>query len=316
MTKRHSSGEEKTLRCVEIFEFSKHPADNVVPLADLIGCRTVIDVLQNEVGIPMRYPDLFELSGRGLLPVNRFFRFYGVECSSKRTAVLAFAMEYKIDVLVIRSSLGFKPAQHLPRIYEMLERFDKPGVVLFSNVEHLFFQDPSNILAFSHCLRRVQESQYSLWTVLTTSCKNKFPFPIDKFFAQTTFWSGVLQPEAELFTALERTKILSRCIAKFLPNAESFPWPENHELVEFVEKYTQACTYTQIAQFVRRVFDRKRKEQYGPMLLGAPVQLVQLLPTKDNFYQCLVIGRNGDPTISLYPARHENIELFFSHPSE
>jgi len=316
MTKRNSGGEEKTLRCAEIFEFSKQAYDDVVPLADLIGCRSVLDVLQTEVGIPLRYPNFFELNGQGQLPANRFFRFYGVEGSSKRTAVLSFAMEHKIDVIVIRSSLGFKPAQHLPRIYEMFERFDKPGMILISNVEHLFFHEPAHILALHHCLRRVQESQYALWTVMTTKSNDTFPFAIDKFFVQKTQWSGLGHPHFDLCTPLERMKILSRCIAKFLPNPESFPWPENHELADFVEKYTKYCTYSQIEQFVRRVFDRKRKEQHGPMLMGSPIQLEQLLPSKDNFYNCLVISDGSSASISLYPARHENIELFFARPPE
>lgn len=320
MSKRDHTGQEKPLRCVEVLEFSKQSDPSVVPLDELIGCRAIIDCLDAEIGVPLRNGALFELNGKGLLPVNRFFRFFGVEGSSKRTAVLSFAMHHKIDVFLVRSSLGFRPARHLPELYEKLRRYDKPGMIVFSNVEHLFFEDPSNILAFSHCLQRVHESQFALWTIMTTSCKTQLPFSIDKFFAQTTMWNGLSMhmPDGhvvfELFSPLDRMKILSRCIAKYTPDKGSFPWPDNHELVLFVEKYTAACTFGQIEQFVRRAFHRRRQELVNELRAGIILEPAKLVPTKNHFFQCLAITDGGFQSISLYPARAQNIELFVGAP--
>jgi len=318
MSKRTHDGAERPLRCVESYEFSQCTYGNVVPRSELYGCRTMLTVLDEEIGIPLRHPTKFELTPTGTLPTCRCVRFFGVENSSKTTAVLSFAMDRKIDVLVIRTITGFRPAAQLAAIYEKLHRFDRPGIVLFSGVESMFFTDEANIVALRDCLRRVQESQYLLWTVMTTSSMDALPYQIDKYFSEKTQWSGILiedpekrrPPEPELFTALDRVKMMTSCISRFCRQPELFPWPKDRELVEFVEKHTSYCTFTQIHQFVRKVFNLKRRESNQALLLGLAVPDENLVPSKEYFYQCLRPGPGDSPTISLYDPQQQNVNFY------
>lgn len=310
MTKRLANGASKTMGFTRVYKFSVNTIPDVVPFTELIGCQTIAKTLESEIAIPLKHPELFESSRRGSLPVNRCFRFFGVENSSKRTAVLSFAMQHRIDTVLIHTSTGFDPEVHLNQIYEKVQSFTTPSIVLFHGVDNLLRVE-KNAMALANCLRRVQMNQYLVWTGVISHNNLPLPICIDRHFADCTKWAGFYAPQQmELFTHLDRQTMLEQCIQKYTPNVSCQVWPNTQERREFIEKWTNFCTYNEIDKFVRRVFNLKRTEHNHALMLGQTVTPSELLPTKSHFMNCLHRLGNGEYSICHYPPFYPNVNEF------
>lgn len=312
--------------CYRHCQFSLGVTDEVVPWDDVIGCETMKHALNTEVLEVVSNPSIYELSSVHGKPVQRFLRFYGVTHSSKTTVVMSFAAANRIDVLFVKSLVGFEPYSHLPQIYKHAKELRRPVLIVLKNIDtalrthvphptNLGEQIPDpllgtadiqrhtrNINMFANCLNEIQQGAYPAWTILLTDNKRPLPFEIDQFFDMHVYWNGRTDP-VEIFTQLERARILAQCIYRF--QTADFGMNEKEQL-EFVA-HGEHTTYNQIERFVRRAASLWKERV-------APADRISIFPmderlniTADDL--TLALRRQGH-SISPYHAGAANIQPF------
>jgi hypothetical protein len=297
------------------FRLETYPA--IVPYNELAGCKTITHTLEREIRTVLLNESLYETCLGGRMPVNRFLRFCGVKSSSKETAVLSFAADCKLDVLLVRSPSGFEPEKHLKQIYKQAKELHVPVLIVLKDLDVLFRYDKEfsagenykrtlNTYALVDELQQIRDSHWKIWTLILSTTREGLPFEITPFFENSTTWAGLLE-HGDIFDDVTRAKIIMDCLKKYIPQGGSFPFDGNATaLMDFAGQFTQYCTYRQIEEFVRTIVNQwKYQIPQGELLLVNSGD-TRLIPMTKDFINAV----RGRQNISAYPAYEKNCAPF------
>jgi hypothetical protein len=289
-----------------------------VPYDLLRGCTTITQTLEREIRNVILNENLYEISFEGRMPVNRFLRFFGAKSSSKETAVLSFAFEHKLEVLMIRSPTGFEPQRHLKELYSQAKELQTPVLIVLKNIDMLFQHDKDisggeaykralNTYAFAEELQQIRESRWKVWTIILTTSRVQLYFDVDIFFQHSTEWAGL--PEiGDIFDDKTRGTIIIDCLRKYVAPGARLPFDANAaEVLAFAGQFTSCCTYRQIDEFVRTIVNRWKFLVPPRDMLVMGQGDTRLVPTTKDFIDAM----RGKQSISAYPAT-DNISPFLS----
>jgi len=319
--KRRPTDDASELSFFEHYQFSKgHHYRNVLNLLSLKGCDSILGVLRAEIGAVLDNYELHELSSSGWIPVYRNLRLYGVKNSSRTTSVLSFAQSRSVDVLMIKSAIGFEPQKHLRMIYSQAKNLNAPAIILLKDIDFLFRHEVDfgqqenylrtrNALAFSDELRAIQESQFPVWTVLLTPHPLPLMYEVDQYFQGATYWTGDVKL-GDLMDNVTRAQILSDCVQRYVNASWTGEIPfrrDENLLLNFARSYTTHCTYRQISDFVRSIVAERKRHLPSSELQCIQLDDPRLVPTTEEFFDAA--QKKG--TISQYPAG-ENVYPFIN----
>ena len=249
----------------------------VVPRQDLFGKLKILESLQLEIAYPLANPEKFEIlseSGHGY-PLNRCLRFYGVANSSKRTSVLSFAHSEGIDVFEMNSDVGLEPELHIPKLFSLAKKSQRPTIILLRKFTRVFSMEFTFESSYKEIYRRSDAVHYiateletlvssraKVWVIVLADSKPEAPYHIHKYFSSTSVWNfcPVDTGEFDLFTHADRSMIMTSLINSYNPCRDKFPMTQD-ELLMFCFTYARLCTFRQMREFVRAVFTELRCTQ-------------------------------------------------------
>jgi len=246
----------------------------VVPRQQLFGKLKILESLQAEIATPLSKPDKFEVlseSGQGY-PLNRCLRFFGVANSSKRTSVLSFAHSEGIDVFEMNSDVGLEPELHIPKLFRLAKKSQRPTIILLRKFTRVFSVDFAFENSYTEIYRRSDAVHYivseletlissraKVWVILLSDFKPMIPYDVDKYFSSTTVWNffPVEGGDYDIFTHADRSMIMTYLINNYNPCRDKFPMSQD-DLLMFCFNFAQLCTFRQMREFVRAVFTELR----------------------------------------------------------
>lgn len=294
--------------------------NNVVPAEQLFGGISMLNALNAEVRDYLINPLLYEISPHGYLPLRRFIRFCGVRNSSRETTILSFAKANELDVLIVKTPIGFEPQRHLRQLYAEAKALNLPVLVVLKDIEVLFRHDPElgpqenyartrNALAFADELSAVNDGGWPLWTVLLTDHALDLTPLLNKYFQATFFWSGLLDIH-DLYDEVTRCRIFVHCLKRYVSDpgdGSEYPFDRSErQLMEFVSTYTVHCTYRQINDYVRNVVCRWRWHVPASDIPTLTLDDKRLVPKTADFMDAI----RERQSIAAHPPFDTNIKPF------
>jgi len=283
-----------------VFRGGRH-YNNIVPPEKLFGGTSILNALNSEVRDYLINPLLYEISPHGYLPLRRFIRFCGVRNSSRETTILSFAKANELDVLLIKTPIGFEPQKHLRLLYAEAKSLNLPVLVVLKDVEMLFRHDPElgaqenyartrNVLAFVDELTTISEGGWPVWTVLVTDHALDLDPRLNHYFQGTFFWSGILELQ-DLYDVVTRCRIFTHCLQRYVSDpSDGGEYPFDHDehcIMDFVTNYTAHCTYHQINDYVRNVVCRWRWHVPASDIASLTLNDRRLVPKTSDFMDAI-----------------------------